>query len=147
MLKLLAKFFEKLFNITNVDGVPRADMYLPEKLLAFAIVFFLVSVGVFVYALTTFSLLALIVAILVLVLSVCAVLCWKNQTIEIISDEEFVYTTMFGNAYTYKFSDITGLRQNQDSMTLFVSDRKIHIESMAILSDRLIDLVNNALEA
>ena len=44
------------------------------------------------------------------------------------------------------FSDIEWLRKNNDSLTLFVAGEKVHIESMAILSDRFIELVNKALE-
>ena len=52
---------------------------------------------------------------------------------------------MFGNTRTYAFSDIQGLRRNQDSLTLFVAGEKVHIESMAIISDRLILAINRAL--
>ncbi|MBQ5712079.1 MAG: hypothetical protein IIV61_05660 [Oscillospiraceae bacterium] len=63
-----------------------------------------------------------------------------------ISEDRFTYTTMFGNTHTYSFSDIQGLRKNQDSMTLFVAGHKVHIESMAILSERLVTLINRELE-
>ena len=63
-----------------------------------------------------------------------------------ISDEQFTYTTMFGNTYTYRFADIQGLRKNKDSMTVFVAGKKVHMESMAIFSDRLVDLINRELK-
>ena len=53
---------------------------------------------------------------------------------------------MFGKTRTYSFSDIQGLRRNQDSLTLFVANEKVHIESMAILSERLVERIDNALE-
>ncbi len=53
---------------------------------------------------------------------------------------------MFGQTRTYYFSDITGLRRNSDSMTLFVGNEKVHIESMAVLSERLVNGINEALE-
>ena len=80
------------------------------------------------------------------VMGIFALLCWRNQTIHVISDEEFTYTTMFGNTKTYAFSDIQGLRRNQDSMTLFVKNEKVHIESMAVMTKRLVDLINQALK-
>ena len=52
---------------------------------------------------------------------------------------------MFGKTRTYSFSDIQGLRRNQDSLTLFVTNEKVHIESMAILSERLVERIDNAL--
>ena len=53
---------------------------------------------------------------------------------------------MFGNTTTYSFADIQGLRKNQDSMTLFVAGKKVHIESMAVLSERLVNHINEALQ-
>ena len=44
-----------------------------------------------------------------------------------------------------KFSDITGLKRNADSMTLLVGTEKVHIESCAILSERLIKLIDKEL--
>jgi hypothetical protein len=52
---------------------------------------------------------------------------------------------MFGNTRTYHFSDIQALRKNQDSMTLYVAGEKVHIESMAVLSQRLVDHINREL--
>lgn len=62
-----------------------------------------------------------------------------------ISDEEFEYTTFLGKTHRYAFRDITALRKNQDSLTLFVGKNKVHIESMAVLSERLVDRINQAL--
>jgi hypothetical protein len=81
-----------------------------------------------------------------IVLGIFALLCWRNQGIHVISDEQFTYTTMFGNTRTYYFSDIQGLRRNQDSLTLFVANEKVHIESMAVISERLAENINKALE-
>jgi hypothetical protein len=78
-------------------------------------------------------------------MGVMALLCWRNQKIVVISGSQFEYTTMFGQTRTYRFSDITGLRRNQDSMTLFVGNEKVHIESMAVLSERLVNGINEAL--
>ena len=79
-------------------------------------------------------------------LGIAALLCWKNQSIHVLSDEVFTYTTMFGKTKTYRFRDIQGLRKNQDSLTLFVAGEKVHIESMAILSERLVMRINRELE-
>ena len=142
-LKILVKIVEKLLGVANNGKEPRADMYLPDKLLAMALVF--LAAGIFV-AVSSLGVWAVVGGVLGIVLGVCALLCWKNQRIHIISDQQFTYTTMFGKTCTYSFSDIQGLRQNNDSLTLFVAGNKVHIESMAILSDRLVDCINNALE-
>ncbi len=145
-LKLIVKIVEKLLGMNSSDDAPRADMYLPERLLAIALVALLGGVGCGVYAAFSFAVWAVVCAPLGIVLGVMALLCWKNQSIRVISDEQFTYTTMFGNTTTYCFADIRGLRKNQDSMTLFVAGQKVHIESMAVLSPRLINLINTSLQ-
>ncbi len=146
-LKIIAKIIEGLLGVTMDDSKPRADMYLPERLLSMAIVFLVGGIALGVYFAISLSVWAIVGAVLAIVLGIAAVLCWKNQTIHIISDNQFTYTTMFGKTYTYAFTDIKGLRKNSDSMTLYVADQKVHIESMAILSDRLVDLINEALSS
>ena len=145
-LKILVKIVEKLLGMTDSGDEPRADMFLPDKLLAMAIVFLAGGTACALFAIFTFAIWAIIFASLGIVLGIFALLCWKNQSIHIISDEQFTYTTMFGKTRTYSFSDIQGLRRNQDSLTLFVANEKVHIESMAILSERLVERINNALE-
>lgn len=144
-LKILVKIIEKLFGMMPEDDQPRADMFLPDRLLAMALVFLAGGAACAIIAVFKFAIWAIVCAVLGIMLGVFAVLCWKNQSIHIISNDQFTYTTMFGNTYTYSFSDIRGLRRNQDSMTLFVASKKVHIESMAIISDRLIERINKAL--
>ena len=145
-LKLLVKLIEKLLGMADKGDGPRADMYLPDKLLAMALVFLAGGTACAIYAVVKFAIWAVVCAVLGIVLGIFAVLCWKNQTIHVISDTQFTYTTMFGNTRTYSFSDIQGLRKNQDSMTLLVAYEKIHIESMAVLSERLVSRINQALK-
>lgn len=80
-------------------------------------------------------------------LGVAAFLCWRNQTIKMLSDDYFEYTTFLGKKTVYRFSDIKWIRKNNDSMTLFVADRKVHIEASAKMIARLIDRINRQLEA
>lgn len=145
-LKLIVKIVEKLLGMTSSEDAPRADMYLPERLLAMALVALVGGVGCGIYAAFSLAVWAIACAPLGIVMGVMALLCWKNQSIRVISDEQFTYTTMFGNTATYSFADIRGLRKNQDSMTLFVADKKVHIESMAVMSPRLINLINASLQ-
>ena len=145
-LKILAKIIEKILGVADNGDGPRADMFLPDRLLAMAFALFTLGIGFGVYAVFEFTVWKIVVAVFGIALGVLAVLCWKNQTIHIISEEQFTYTTMFGNTRTYNFSDIKGLVRNQDSMTMLVGNDKVHIESMAVLSERLIDSINKALE-
>lgn len=144
-LKLLLKAVEKLLGMTG-DDAPRADMYLPERLLAMALIFLAGGTACAVFAVITRAVWTIVCAVLGLGMGAAAFLCWKNQAIHIISDAQFTYTTMFGNTRTYSFSDIQGLRKNQDSLTLFVAGQKVHIESMAVLSERLVQKINQALQ-
>lgn len=144
-LRIIVKAVEKLFGMAEISEGHRADMYMPDRLLAMSIVFFAGGLASIVLAIIN-SVNWVIGIVIGLILGASAFLCWKNQSIHIISDEQFTYTTMFGNTRTYYFSDIKGIRLNQDSITLFVADDKVHIESMAVLSDRLIDRINKESE-
>ncbi len=143
-LKILVKIVEKLLGMADSGEEPRADMFLPDRLLAMSLVFLIGSIVSAVLAIIN-SVTWMLGVVICLGFGIAAMLCWKNQSIHVISDEQFTYTTMFGNTRTYSFSDIRGLRRNQDSMTLFVANEKVHIESMAILSERLVEYINNAL--
>lgn len=145
-LKILVKITEKLLGMTDNGDKPRADMFLPDRLLAMALVFLAGGTACALFAIIKFATWAIVCAFLGIVLGIFALLCWKNQAIHIISDEQFTYTTMFGNTRTYAFCDIQGLRRNQDSLTLFVADEKVHIESMAVLSERLVERIDKELE-
>ena len=145
-LRILVKLVEKLLGVTNKEDAPRADMYLPERALAMALVFLAGGTACVVVAAITLATWAIVFAVLGLGFGVAMLLCWKNQTIHVISDTQFTYTTMFGNTRTYSFADIQGLRRNKDSMTLFVAGQKVHMESMAVLSQRLVNSINEALQ-
>ena len=144
-LKILVKIVEKILNITGGED-ERGDMYLPERLLAMALVLLAGGTAFGLYGVMKGLVWAAVAGILGLGMGIAALLCWKNQSIHVLSDETFTYTTMFGKTKTYRFRDIQGLRKNQDSLTLFVAGEKVHIESMAILSERLVTLINRELE-
>ena len=145
-LKILVKIVEVILGETYSSDVPRADMYLPERALAMCLVYLGIGSACGLWALISQATWAIVCAVLFLGLGVSLMMCWKNQTIRVLSDEEFVYTTMFGKKCTYRFADIQGLRRNKDSMTLFVAGEKVHMESMAIISERLVDLINRELK-
>ena len=92
------------------------------------------------------SLGATIGAVIGIALGVLALLCWKNQSIVVLSDSTFEYTTFLGNKKLYCFQDITGFKKNGDSTTLFVGSEKVHIESCAVLSEKLIERINKQLQ-
>ena len=144
--RLLVKLGELILGRACPDDEPRADMFLPIKLLAFSALLMMGGIAACIYAAINFSWGAVIAAALAFVLGCAALLCWKNQTIFVLSDEEFEYSTFLGNKTVYRFSDIKLVKRNNDSMTVFVGNGKVHIESMAILSDRLVACINRQLE-
>lgn len=143
--KLLVKLGAMILGREYADDEPRADMYLPLWLLAFAVALFVLGAGLGIFAAVAGSVAAVIGAVCSLVLGVVALLCWKNQTIQVLPNDSFEYTTFLGNKKVYRFDQIKGLRRNQDSMTLFVGDGKVHIEFSAILTERLVQRINQAL--
>ena len=131
----------KIFNPTDCKKPPRADMFLPDFLKYFG--FFLDAVAIVFLAATFITQIwGLIIGVLICGgLGVAAWLCWKNQTIRIIDEDRFEYTTFLGKKTVYNFSDITALRVNQDSITLILTNGKVHIESMVHMSQALADKI------
>lgn len=120
------------------------DMYLPKWLMIFGIVLEVVGV---VGLIAIGNTVGRIVCFLIFAgLGTAAFLCWRNQWVKIENEEEFVCSTMFGKKTTYRFEDITGLKLNNDSMTLLLKNGKVHIESAAIISERFQSKVSDALE-
>jgi hypothetical protein len=145
-LKLLVKIGEIILGKSMSDDEPRADMFLPLWLLAFSMLLIAGGIALGIYAIISFTLGIVIACIFCLSLGALAYLCWKNQTIVMFENDTFEYTTFLGNKKIYSFNEITAIRYNKDSMTLFVGDGKVHIESSAIITDRLAERINKQLE-
>ena len=141
-LKLLVKLGELILGEVYSDDEPRADMYLPIWLLSFALVLLAGGTAVILLAIVFLSVPAAIVALASIILGTAALLCWKNQKILMLSDDSFEYTTFLGNKKVYLFSEIVDLKFGMDSMTLLMENGKVHIESSAIITERLVDRIN-----
>ena len=139
LLRFIAEIFSRLLGID--EEAEKADMHLPTRMLGLglsALVAFFVLIARYI---TTDEWFYIVLGIFFLFIFIGILLCYKNQRIYIISDEEFVYSTMFGKKKTYRFDQIIALRKNHDSLTLFVGGGKVHIESSAVMSDRLKKLI------
>ena len=145
-LKLLIKAIEKLLGAAGSGEENPADMYLPERLLAMAIVFMIMAIGAAVVGVVQGELGWYIAAVAMAVMSVSACLCWRNQKVFMLSDETFTYTTMFGKTIEYRFEDVVALRRNKDSYTLILKTGKVHIESMAVVSERFAQRISEEFE-
>ena len=145
MLKLLVFIGSLILGREFSREEPRADMYLPLWILAFGLALIGIALVLGVCSALSLSVPALIAAASCLPLGIGAVLCWKNQTVRVLPNDAFEYTTFLGRKTVYRFSDIRGLRKNQDSMILLVGSGKVHMESCAIISQRLADRINRQL--
>lgn len=63
-----------------------------------------------------------------------------------LDEENFEYTTFLGSKKKFRFADIKSVRRNPDSLTLYVRNQKIHIESCAVFSDRLFNKLSEIIE-
>ena len=122
-------------------------MFLPAWLFTMGLLFlaFGVITGIVFVALQISVLLIVLAAALVL-LGVAAIMCWKNQTIRMLPNDSFEYSTFLGNKTVYRFNEIKGIKTGSDSSTLLVGEGKVHIESIAIISKQLEDRINKQLE-
>ena len=144
-IKLLVWLSSLILGKAYADDEPRADMYLPVWLLAFSMVLMCGGIILGIAFVVTHSVGTIVAAVIAMAIGICALLSWKNQSILIVSDSTFEYTTFLGNKKVYRFQDIKGIRQNKDSMTMFVGNEKVHIENAAIMTERLIDKINERL--
>ena len=129
---------------------PRADMYLPGAMLGFAIFLAVVAVALaagFAALLVSGMLLVplLAVAAVFLALAALAFLCWKNQAVRIVDESSFEVTTFLGKTKRYFFSEITGAKENNDSYTIFVGKDKVHVESIAVVTERFFAVLSAAI--
>ncbi len=136
----------KIFNPQECRTPPRADMFLPDFLKYFG--FFLDTAAVaFLAAAFITQIWALLIGTLAAgALGIAAWLCWKNQTIQIIDSDHFAYTTFLGKTTVYRFAEIEELKVNSDSMTLILTNGKVHIESMVCMSQALYEKIEAALD-
>ena len=145
MGKLLSRIAELASGEPYSKDEPRADMVLPLRVLAFGLFSLVCGIASAVYAAATAETAMAVFALIFFIAAVLLTLAWRNQTAWMLSDDEFEYKTFLGNTRRYSFSQITQLKQNPDSCTLFVGKEKIHIETCAILTDRFIERINRQL--
>ena len=135
----------KIFNKNEGYTNPRADMFLPLWLNLFGIFLDICAIAAAILSFVLNQWAFLVLTAILLPIGIAAFLCWRNQKIVVIDSGRFEYTTFLGKTTTYYFSDIKSLTVNGDSMTLFVGDGKVHIESIAIISDWLVNRIDEEL--
>lgn len=127
-----------------------ADMYLPSRALSMGLAMLICGILLGARASLTaadkYTVVFYILSAVTVVAGIAALMCWKNQKVYVLSDTEFTYTTFLGRTYTYRFDEIVALRRNRDSMTLVLQYGKVHIESMAVLSDRFKEKIISRLQ-
>lgn len=127
-----------------------ADMYLPGRLVAMGAALLAGGVGMAVAAgaraADKYTVLLYVGGAALVLFGIVALLCWKNQRVHVISDESFTYTTFLGRTEIYRFDEIVGIKRNRDSVTLLLKYGKVHMESMAVISDRFRELLIQSLQ-
>lgn len=68
---------------------------------------------------------------------VLMLLAWKNRVIRMLPGDRFEYVNAFGRKQVYSFTDISELRKGFLCWNLILGDRKIQIDSDAVVSERL----------
>lgn len=134
-------------TIKEYNSSSRADMYLPLWLLFFGCSLCILGCYCLLCGVLKYEPNAVITALICLLIGLSAILCWKNQKIYMISQSEFEYVTWLGNRYRYTFEDVSSIAWGWrgDHWTLFVANRKVHIESTAIISKRLFNRINEVI--
>ena len=146
LLNMFVRISETLFRRTDSRDQEMADMYQSPRVLAIGVVVFLLGVGLGIFAALSLHIAAALGAVACVALGIVAFMCWNNQKIFMITDEIFCYRTFLGNDHEYRFSQIRKAIQNSDSITLVMETGKVHIESSAILSQRLVERIDRELE-
>lgn len=135
----------RIFKSNECSTSPRADMFLPVWLLGMGIFFIVFSIICLSLGILLHRWGFLAGFVFFLTFGIAACFCWKNQTARIIDEDSFEYTTFLGRTTVYRFSEIKSLRENRDSYTLFVGDKKVHIESIVNISEEFLHRIQEAL--
>lgn len=115
------------------------DMYIPQWVRNVGIGFLVMMVVTIILTIVNseYRLVWAILDFCLLASGVAVIMLWKNEWIEILNDEEFVHSTFFGKKTRYHFSDVREIKRNSDSITVIMSNGKIHIENVAVTSEKL----------
>ena len=101
LFRLIADIFSRLLGID--EEAEKADMHLSTRALGLALSAFVAFFVLIARYITTDEWFYIVLGVGFLLIFLGILLCYKNQRIYVISDEEFIYSTMFGNKKTYRF--------------------------------------------
>jgi len=85
-------------------------------------------------------------AVVLALIGVAALMCWKNQTIHLQPNDTFVHRTFLGRKKVYRFSEIKGVKKGNGYTFLLVGVDKVYIDSSMIVSDALMERINSQLQ-
>ena len=128
---------------------PRADMFLPKWILASAILLCMISVLNLVLVLLMEDWDLFYNVMTDIPIGIILFLCWRNQTIKILDEDTFRYTTFWGKKYIYHFSRIKCIRVGLTGIALVTPKGKpnVPIEGAARVTRPLAEKLNMQLEA
>jgi len=116
-----------------------ADMYLPF-VFRYGVVLVAVATIVsfaFSFLYPEFFLITFILGNIGLLFSVLSFLWYRNTTLVIVSEDEFVYRTFLGNIYKFRFSEIIRINDGLGGMRIIFPNKKIYIDGGAVVSEKL----------
>ena len=117
---------------------PIGDMCMPDPYAAMGIFGMIAGVVVVIITFATGAPCGLaIVSFASFAGGVLMLLAWKNRVIRMLPGDRFEYVTAFGRKQVYSFADISELRKGFLCWNLILGDRKIQIDSDAVVSERL----------
>lgn len=121
MRKLLEKIAGRILGEPYSEQSPRADMFVSLSILGFSLFF--------------------------LICATILLLCWKNESVRMLSEDEFEITSILGKKQRCFFSDITGLKRYEGSYayTLLLGRHKLHIKRHFRLTRRFVERINQQL--
>lgn len=141
----LVKLGELLLGKELSEEKDRADLYLPLWMLGFGIGLILGGIFIGVLTVRAFTPSGVLLCVTFTFIGIAAIVCWRNQTVEILSPDTFRYTNPLGRQKVYRFADIRGIKRNKDSMTLLLTNGKVPIEFIAVITLRLAERINQQL--
>lgn len=114
---------------------PECVVYMPKWMFFFGMAMYVIGAVFLIVLCAEKKWFQAIPGIGFMIFGAIAMACQLNQRAVKLTDGTYVYSTMFGKKKHFSADDRIGMRYNSDSVTVFLKNGKIHIESLAQISD------------
>ena len=110
-------------------------VHIPRWLFFFGMAVYIAGAAVCIAMLAVGKFFVAIPGVGCMLFGAAAMLCQLDQKVVSAGEGIYIYSTMFGKKKHFSADDRIGMRYNSDSVTVFLKNGKIHIESLAQISD------------